>query len=102
MRCWELSSSTSAPLAFEIEFYVEVVSPDRIERAIHAGLDEHRINPGREFFKCLPGLAFHWLQCNTDILSECIKNDVWTQINELDAAGLLPRLHHSNVIEVDF
>jgi len=102
MRCWELSSSTSAPLGFEIEFYVEVVSPDRIERAIHAGLDEHRINPSREFFKCLPGLAFHWLQCNADILSECIKSDVWGDINKLESAGLLPRALKSNVIEVDF
>lgn len=101
-RCKELSSSTSAPVEFDIEFYVEVDDSIRLERAIHSGLSAYRVNPGREFFQCLPGLAFHWLQCNADLLTYCINSNIWEQQEELQKAGKLVFSPPSNVIEGAF
>jgi hypothetical protein len=50
-RCFELSGSTSAPLAFKILCYGEVDSALAVEREIHGHFSSHRINASREFFR---------------------------------------------------
>lgn len=50
-RCAELSSSTSAPLPFDLLFYGEVEDPCRAEREIHDQLYLERLNDSREFFR---------------------------------------------------
>lgn len=101
MRCWELSSSTAAPLEFDIEFYAEVANVLMVERQLHAALDRYRVNPGREFFRCLPGVAYNWLMCNVDILTECIRTDVSAQLEQAMQEALAAQAQQK-VIEVDF
>ncbi|NWC11973.1 GIY-YIG nuclease family protein [Pseudomonas agarici] len=50
-RCFELSSSTSAPLAFKILCYGEVDNALSVEREIHGHFSSQRINASREFFR---------------------------------------------------
>lgn len=50
-RCEELSSSTSAPLPFDLLFYGEVEDPLRVERQIHSEFYLERVNDYREFFR---------------------------------------------------
>lgn len=49
-RCLELSSSTSAPLPFDLLCYGEVEDPRSVEMAIHQQLASSRVSQGREFF----------------------------------------------------
>jgi hypothetical protein len=50
-RCYELSSSTSSPVPFELVTYLETEDPQYVERRLHELYDEYRVNSGREFFK---------------------------------------------------
>lgn len=50
-RIEELSSSTSAPEKFSLEYYCFVDEYDKLERLVHNLLTEFRPNPHREFFK---------------------------------------------------
>ncbi len=53
-RVKELSSSTSVPDAFNIEFYAEVESAIEVERSLHSFFDSNRVNEYREFFRVSP------------------------------------------------
>lgn len=53
----ELSSSTSIPTPFELEYYVEVADSSSAERLAHAELSEYRISANREFFRVTPIVA---------------------------------------------
>ncbi|WP_312831954.1 GIY-YIG nuclease family protein [Pseudomonas lactis] len=101
-RCKELSASTSAPTEFHIEFYAEVEDSALLERDIHAAFSKFRVNESREFFTCSPGLAFHWLQCNAELLTYCLNTDIWAQQDQLRAEGGLVLPDVSNVIRVNF
>lgn len=69
-RCNELSSATSAPMPFDIVFYVEVDNAAMVERALHQVLADKRVSDNREFFSCCPLVPYEWLRCNTEIHTE--------------------------------
>ncbi len=50
-RCLELSSSTSAPKAFDLLCFGEVNSAQSVEREIHAVFAAGRVSANREFFQ---------------------------------------------------
>ena len=50
-RLKRLSSKTEVPLPFECYYCCEVESAKEIEKMLHNVLEEHRINPKREFFR---------------------------------------------------
>jgi hypothetical protein len=87
-RLKELSSSTSAPVEFDIEFYVEVDNSTLMERRIHQAFDYARVNPCREFFSCAPAEAYYWLQCNADIYTDFVDGDVIFETNKLTNAAI--------------
>lgn len=103
-RCKELSDSTSAPVPFDIQFYVEVQNPLMVERQIHIALDSVRVNQSREFFSCTPAEAYYWLQCNTDIFTEYLDGDVVLEVQQMTDAAVADFMARKagNVIEVDF
>ena len=51
VRVHQLSSSTSVYRPFELVYWVHVSDRDRAEGYAHQLLQEHRVNPGREFFE---------------------------------------------------
>jgi hypothetical protein len=53
-RAKELSSNTSCPVKFDVEFDIKVKNPYKYEKRIHKKLNKFRINNNREFFRCLP------------------------------------------------
>ena len=53
-RITELSKPTSVPLPFECFFAVEVENCEEVEKKIHDGLHDVRINLSREFFEIAP------------------------------------------------
>lgn len=54
-RCEELSSSTSAPVPFELLAYFEHPEHSKVEKMLHENIfAKHRINPQREFFHFNP------------------------------------------------
>lgn len=50
-RARELSSRTSVPLPFKVEFRALTMRWRRVERSIHARLAAHRVRKAREFFR---------------------------------------------------
>lgn len=50
-RCFELSSSTSVPTAFELLCVGEVEDAPAIEHSLHIEWSEWRVSSGREFFR---------------------------------------------------
>ncbi len=50
-RAAELSSSTSIPGDFIVEYYLSFDDPFEIERLVHEAFAEQRIDPSREFFR---------------------------------------------------
>jgi hypothetical protein len=104
-RLKELSSSTAAPVEFDIEFYVEVDNSVLLERRIHQAFDYARVNPVREFFSCSPAEAYYWLQCNAESYTEYVDGDVIFESNklinaEIAAKGITTALMTDS--EVDF
>ena len=49
--------STGVPLPFECYFALEVVNSSNIEKKLHHGLDDFRVNDSREFFEIDPEKA---------------------------------------------
>jgi len=49
-RVLELSATTGVPTPFQIEYSLLTENPKDLEFAIHAELDEYRVNGNREFF----------------------------------------------------
>lgn len=50
-RCFELSSSTSAPSPFDILCFGQVEEPRTVEAELHQAFAGDRVNPSREFFR---------------------------------------------------
>ena len=90
-RCLELSASTSAPRDFNIEFYVEVEGASAIERRIHQAFSECRVNPGREFFRCTPAEAYHWMMQNADFATSYMGGDCCFELDKLIEANIAAR-----------
>jgi hypothetical protein len=53
-RVRSLSSHSGVPVPFEVYYSCEVIDPDKVEKHIHDGFGDHRINPKREFFRINP------------------------------------------------
>ena len=53
-RIKELSRGTGVPLPFECYFACEVERSEYVEKKIHEGFADHRINPKKEFFRVDP------------------------------------------------
>lgn len=53
-RLRSLSSHTGVPVPFECYYCCEVSDGNDIEKRLHFGLGDHRINPKREFFRINP------------------------------------------------
>ena len=90
-RCKELSSSTSVPVDFNIQFYVEVEAADALERQIHAAFDELRVNSAREFFSCAPAEVYHWLMRNADFETSYLDGDCNFELQKLIDAHIAAR-----------
>ena len=56
-RMRELYSSSAVPLPFECYFALEVKDAKLVEKKIHHGFDDYRINENREFFEIDPDKA---------------------------------------------
>lgn len=54
-RMRELSSQTGVPVSFECYYACEVENSKKVEKGLHDGLEDHRVNTRREFFKIGPG-----------------------------------------------
>lgn len=90
-RCRELSASTSVPVSFNIEFYVEVEGAAAIERQIHSAFDGVRVSAGREFFRCTPAEAYHWMMKNADFATSFMDGDCMFELNKLIDAHIAAR-----------
>lgn len=90
-RCRELSASTSVPVNFYIEFYVEVEGAAAIERQIHSAFDQVRVCAGREFFRCAPAEAYHWMMRNADFATSFLDGDCGFELNKLIDAHVAAR-----------
>ena len=53
-RIRALSIHSGVPIPFEVFYACEVDDANRVERHIHDGFGDHRINPKREFFRINP------------------------------------------------
>ena len=53
-RLRSLSSHSGIPVSFECYYCCEVKDAQDIEKRLHFGLGDHRINPKREFFRISP------------------------------------------------
>jgi hypothetical protein len=53
-RVKELNSQTGVPLPFEVHYACEVEDGNKVEKALHDGFADERINPKREFFRKNP------------------------------------------------
>jgi hypothetical protein len=53
-RLRSLSTHSGVPVPFEVFYACEVADAARVERHIHDGFGDHRINPKREFFRINP------------------------------------------------
>jgi hypothetical protein len=58
-RAEQLSSSTSVPSPFEVEWYVESDEADYLEKALHESFKGKRVSVNREFFKECPITIFN-------------------------------------------
>jgi hypothetical protein len=68
-RVHELSSSTSAPMPFDLLCYGEVEDPLAVEREIHEMFELERINDGREFFR---GSLETFISTISELCTSCV------------------------------
>ena len=54
--------STGVPVPFEIYYAAEVPNVEKVEKSLHEGFGEHRLNPKREFFRMNPERVIAMLQ----------------------------------------
>ncbi len=69
-RVKELSSSTSVPDGFDIQFYAEVENAHDVERALHEFFKDERVNEYREFFRIKP-IDVYKAIVNMDVVLTC-------------------------------
>lgn len=103
-RCKELSSSTSVPVDFRIQFYVEVEAAASMERNIHQAFSELRVNESREFFSCAPAEVYHWLMRNADFETSYLDCDCNFELQKLIDAHIAARqaIKKASTAEEDF
>ena len=53
-RVRSLSSDSGVPVPFEVYYSCEVSDPHKVEKHLHDGFGDHRVNPKREFFRINP------------------------------------------------
>jgi len=53
-RVRSLSSHSGVPVPFEVYYSCEVSDPHKVEKHLHDGFGDHRVNPKREFFRINP------------------------------------------------
>ena len=53
-RVKRLSSHSGVPVPFEVYYACTITDSRKVEKGIHDGFGDHRINPKREFFKVNP------------------------------------------------
>jgi len=53
-RLRSLSTHSGVPVPFEVFYACEVADSAKVERQVHEGFGDHRINPKREFFRINP------------------------------------------------
>ena len=53
-RLRSLSVHSGVPVPFEVYYACEVADGNRVEKSLHDGFGDHRINPKREFFRINP------------------------------------------------
>jgi len=53
-RVKQLSSHSGVPVPFEVYYSCEVSDPHKVEKHLHDGFGDHRVNPKREFFRINP------------------------------------------------
>ena len=53
-RAKQISAGTGVPTPFHVLFSFRTMACQIVEAEIHKGLDAHRVNQSREFFKCPP------------------------------------------------
>ncbi len=53
-RLRSLSTHSGVPVPFEVFYACEVADSVKVERQIHEGFGDHRVNPKREFFRINP------------------------------------------------
>ena len=53
-RVRSLSSHSGIPVPFEVYYSCEVIDSDKVEKHLHDGFGDHRVNPKREFFRINP------------------------------------------------
>jgi hypothetical protein len=83
-RMDELSSATACPQPFKMLALFDTPIPAEAERAIHASLEEYRVNQSREFFMApwtlLQDKARQWCDpndgiCNLEALDRLVEQD---------------------------
>ena len=83
-RVDDLSKQTGVPLPFNIEYYVVVDDPQRVERAVHRALNGNRVSTSKEFFgvsiddaiKCVDLIAFG-TNDETEVFHKSIENIIY-------------------------
>ena len=91
--------STGVPLPFECYFALEVVNSSNIEKKLHHGLDDFRVNDSREFFEIDPEKAKALLSMveGRDVTPKKDVVDTKTDQEALDKSRNRNRFHFASV-----
>tara|TARA_B110000971_G_C19828340_1_gene416713 strand:- start:132 stop:725 length:594 start_codon:yes stop_codon:yes gene_type:complete len=91
--------STGVPLPFECYFALEVVDSSNIEKKLHHGLDDFRVNDSREFFEIDPEKAKALLSMveGRDVTPKKDVVDTKTDQEALDKSRNRNRFHFASV-----
>jgi DNA-binding XRE family transcriptional regulator len=82
-RVLELSNTTSAPMAFDIEAIYPTLDVRAAERNTHLLLDAFRFNPNREFFQLSPKAASYLVENGI-----AVRRDTTDEVSELTSANI--------------
>ena len=89
-RLRELSSDTSAPEPFHLEYYCYVEEYEKLERLVHRELQSVRPNKNREFFQISPTKA---VQVIKSLAGNCggikFEESDFTEVEDVVEAGIL-------------
>ena len=61
-RVRSLSSHSGVPVPFEVYYACVVNDSSKVEKHIHDGFGDHRVNPRREFFRINPERVLSFLK----------------------------------------
>lgn len=89
-RLRELSSDTSTPEPFHLEYYCYVEEYEKLERMVHRELDPVRPNKNREFFQISPAKAVEVIK---KLARDCggikFEESDFTELEDVVEAGIL-------------